>query len=144
VTIRDGRTSSEAVRRVAEVEAALARGIGARGIGAQGIGQGIGPEDDSMILEELIVVDSAGRLQIPPELREKSGIGGRVTLETTEEGVLIRPAAGQPEDKSPAIQPVEDEAPAKTTGASARRSVSHGVRQSVRSGVRRWFGRGKD
>jgi ABC-type lipoprotein export system ATPase subunit/bifunctional DNA-binding transcriptional regulator/antitoxin component of YhaV-PrlF toxin-antitoxin module len=126
VTIRDGRTSSEAVRRVAEVEAAL----------AQGLGQGVEPEDDSMILEELIVVDSAGRLQIPPELREKSGIGGRVTLETTEEGVLIRPAAGQPEDEGPAIQPVEDEAPAKTT----RRGVSHGVRQSVR----RWFGRGKD
>ncbi|HSG15143.1 MAG TPA: ATP-binding cassette domain-containing protein [Anaerolineae bacterium] len=132
VTIRDGRTSSEAVRRVAEVEAVLAQRVG-----VQGIEQDVDPENDSMILEELIVVDSAGRLQIPPEMREKSGIGRRVTLETTEEGVLIRPAAGQSEGESPAIQPLEVEPPPKTTRASAHRSV----RQGVRSGVRRWFGR---
>ena len=122
VTIRDGRTSSEAVRRVAEVEAVLARGIE--------------PADDSMILEELIVVDSAGRLQIPSELREKSGIGGRVTLETTEEGVLIRPAARQPQESGLASQLVEDERPPET----ARRGIRRGAVQSVR----RWFGRGKD
>jgi AbrB family looped-hinge helix DNA binding protein len=78
VTIRDGRTSSEAVRRVADVEAALAQGL-----------------QDTHFYEEYVVVDAAGRLQIPPDLREELGIGGRVTLERTEDGgVLIYPVAG--------------------------------------------------
>jgi ABC-type lipoprotein export system ATPase subunit/bifunctional DNA-binding transcriptional regulator/antitoxin component of YhaV-PrlF toxin-antitoxin module len=132
VTIRDGRTSSEAVRRVAEVEAALTQRIGDQRIGGQGTGPAVDPEDDSMMLEELIVVDSAGRLQIPPDLRDKSGIGGRVTLEATEEGVLIRPAAGQSEGFGAAVHSIEDEPPP----ASARR----GTRQRIW----RLFGRGKD
>ena len=76
VTIRDGRTSSETIRRVAEVEAALAKNIEATA---------------TSFYDELVVVDSAGRLQIPPDLRETTGIGDRVTLEATDEGVLIRP-----------------------------------------------------
>jgi putative ABC transport system ATP-binding protein len=74
VTIRDGRTSSEAVRRVADVEAALAQGL-----------------QDTHFYEEYVVVDAAGRLQIPPNLREELGIGGRVTLEEMEDGIFIRP-----------------------------------------------------
>jgi AbrB family looped-hinge helix DNA binding protein len=87
VTIRDGRTSSEAVRRVAEVEAALIKGVD---------GDAAPPTDGAgaIVLDEYTVVDAAGRLQIPPELREAMGIGERVTLEATEDGVLIRPAAG--------------------------------------------------
>lgn len=85
VTIRDGRTSSETVRRVADtsvnsvqaVEAALAENIEAT--------------VPAPVYEEYVVVDNAGRLQIPPDLREVAGIGDRVTLEVTEEGVLIRP-----------------------------------------------------
>ncbi len=80
VTIRDGRTSSEAIRRVAEVEAVLAEDIEATA---------------ASFYDELVVVDSAGRLQIPPDLRETTGIGDRVTLEATDEGVLIRPADGR-------------------------------------------------
>ena len=80
VTIRDGRTSSETIRRVAEVEAALAKNIEATA---------------TSFYDELVVVDSAGRLQIPPDLRETTGIGDRVTLEATDEGVLIRPADGR-------------------------------------------------
>ena len=80
VTIRDGRTSSEAIRRVAEVEAVLAEDIEATA---------------ASFYDELVVVDSAGRLQIPPDLREATGIGDRVTLEATDEGVLIRPADGR-------------------------------------------------
>ncbi|HUM71528.1 MAG TPA: ATP-binding cassette domain-containing protein, partial [Chloroflexota bacterium] len=79
VTIRDGRTSSETIRRVADtsvnsvqaVEAALA--------------------EPSHHFEEYVVVDNAGRLQIPPDLREATGIGDRVTLEAMEQGVLIKP-----------------------------------------------------
>jgi len=75
VTIRDGRTSSETIRRVAEVEEALTKAI--------------------PVYDELVVVDSVGRLQIPPDLRETTGIDDRVTLEATDEGVLIRPADGR-------------------------------------------------
>jgi len=78
VTIRDGRTSSEAVRRVADVEAALAQGIENAAAGVP-------------VYEEYVVVDDVGRLQIPPDLREEMNIGRRVTLEKTEQGVLIRP-----------------------------------------------------
>jgi bifunctional DNA-binding transcriptional regulator/antitoxin component of YhaV-PrlF toxin-antitoxin module len=46
------------------------------------------------IYEEYVVVDAAGRLQIPPDLREELGIGNRVTLEKVEGGVIIWPAAG--------------------------------------------------
>ena len=79
VTIRDGSTSSETVRRVADVEAALAQGA---------------QEASAHIYEEFVVVDGAGRLQIPPDLRAEMDIGDRVTLERSDGGILIRPVAG--------------------------------------------------
>jgi energy-coupling factor transporter ATP-binding protein EcfA2 len=85
VTIRDGSTSSETVRRVADVEAALAQGVATAG----------------HVYEEFVVVDGAGRLQIPPDLRAELDIGERVTLERTDGGILIRPAAGA----GPAVLP---------------------------------------
>jgi len=89
VTIRDGSTSSETVRRVADtslssvqaVEAALAQGAQEASAAAH-------------IYEEFVVVDGAGRLQIPPDLREELGIGNRVTLETADDAIVIRPVAG--------------------------------------------------
>jgi putative ABC transport system ATP-binding protein len=86
VTIRDGRTSSETIRRrgdgaVGDVEAALAQGLQLA-------------ETTDHHYEEYVVVDGAGRLQIPPELREEVGIGDRVTLAATEDGILIKPVRG--------------------------------------------------
>jgi len=81
VTIRDGSTSSETVRRVADVEAALTQG-------AQEASAAL------HVYEEFVVVDGAGRLQIPPDLRAEMDIGDRVTLERADGGILIRPAAG--------------------------------------------------
>lgn len=83
VTIRDGSTSSETVRRVADVEAALAASA----------------DPDAQpaavhVYEEYVVVDGAGRLQLPPNLRAEMGIVDRVTLERAEGGLLIRPPAG--------------------------------------------------
>lgn len=78
VTIRDGSTSSETVRRVADVEAALTQGI----------------SPSTHIYEEYVVVDGAGRLQIPPDLRAEMNIGDRVTVERDGNGILIRPVAG--------------------------------------------------
>jgi ABC-type lipoprotein export system ATPase subunit/bifunctional DNA-binding transcriptional regulator/antitoxin component of YhaV-PrlF toxin-antitoxin module len=86
VTIRDGSTSSETVRRVADVEAALAQGMPAT----------------AHVYEEFVVVDGAGRLQIPPDLRAEIGIGERVTLERTDGGILIRPAA----TAEPGVSPI--------------------------------------
>ena len=84
VTIRDGSTSSETVRRVADVEAALAQG-------RQDAGD---VPAATHVYDEYVVVDGAGRLQLSPDLREEMGIGDRVTLEKVDGGILIRPAAG--------------------------------------------------
>lgn len=86
VTIRDGSTSSETVRRVADVEAALASRLGHPGVEAAA--------DHVHVYEEFVVVDGAGRLQIPPDLRAEVGIGSRVTLERSGGGILIRPVDG--------------------------------------------------
>jgi ABC-type lipoprotein export system ATPase subunit len=88
VTIRDGSTSSETVRRVADVEAALAQGA----------------SPSVHIYEEFVVVDGAGRLQIPPDLRAEMSIGDRVTLERADGGILIRPVAGAASTASPSDQ----------------------------------------
>lgn len=47
--------------------------------------------------QELIVVDQAGRLQIPRELIERLGLGDRVRVEIVDDHIAIRPAArGEP------------------------------------------------
>jgi putative ABC transport system ATP-binding protein len=107
VTIRDGSTSSETVRRVADVEAALAQG-------AQEVSAAM------PVYEEYVVVDGAGRLQIPPDLREEMDIGDRVTLEKADGGILIRPVAGLQPIVSP-VQQVSDlledqQPPSRRTG----------------------------
>jgi bifunctional DNA-binding transcriptional regulator/antitoxin component of YhaV-PrlF toxin-antitoxin module len=53
-----------------------------------------------MILHEFVVLDSAGRLQIPKELREEYGISRRAQMETREDGILIRPVEGESESSS--------------------------------------------
>jgi ABC-type lipoprotein export system ATPase subunit len=110
VTIRDGSTSSETVRRVADVEAALAQGVPDMSAAAH-------------VYEEYVVVDGAGRLQLPPDVRDELGIIDRVTLERVDGGILIRPAAGFQPIVSPenhvALSP-EDEQPPPGPGARAK------------------------
>lgn len=89
VTIRDGRTSSERVRRtrdngtemVAEAAPNQAPPIAT-------------PVEESADFHEYVVVDYAGRLQIPREYLESMGISDRAQVELTEEGIVIRPAVG--------------------------------------------------
>jgi putative ABC transport system ATP-binding protein len=73
VTIRDGKTSMERIRHG-------------------------GPEsrDEQGAFREYVVLDSAGRLQIPPDIREEFGIGTRVEMDRVESGILIRPVPGAP------------------------------------------------
>lgn len=70
VAIRDGKTSTETRQVPSQVEAEV---------------------EAKVEVEELIVLDSAGRLQVPREYLEEYGIGDRARLERTPEGILIRP-----------------------------------------------------
>jgi ABC-type lipoprotein export system ATPase subunit/bifunctional DNA-binding transcriptional regulator/antitoxin component of YhaV-PrlF toxin-antitoxin module len=72
IAIRDGKLASETVRRErpSHIQA---------------------DEHHEEHYEELIVLDSAGRLQIPKAHREELQIRRRVTLEVVPEGILIKP-----------------------------------------------------
>ncbi len=93
VAIRDGKTSSEIVRgeRGEERRERLS-------------------SRDSPFYSEYVVLDSAGRLQVPREYLEQFGIGDRATLELTDEGILIRPVAGGRPAAAP-LRPEEEEPP---------------------------------
>ena len=104
VNIRDGKIASESLRP------------GGRRAGDADAEDEAGGE----AVEELTVLDAAGRLQVPRAYRESLGIRRRVRLELTEEGVLIRPVeAGGAEE---AVQALVDEATeeAKAGGLRAR------------------------
>jgi len=84
VAIRDGKLATETVRQTRAVTVEN---------GASGDGQNSEPlTTHEEVLEELTVLDSAGRLQIPKEYLQKVQIRSRFTLEVTDEGILIRPA----------------------------------------------------
>jgi ABC-type lipoprotein export system ATPase subunit len=75
VAIRDGRTSSETVRQAAtDGEATSAAAT------------------EQPRFKELVVVDSAGRLQVPKEYLRQLGIQGRVRLELRENEIAVIPA----------------------------------------------------
>ncbi len=79
VAIRDGMLASETVRQtVMRTPEWLAEN-----------GHDAGGEHHTF--EELVVLDKAGRVHIPPEYLEQVQIRGRARLEVTEAGILIRP-----------------------------------------------------
>ena len=117
VAIRDGKTATETVRQ------------SARANEAEGDSEAEDEFFEDDVFEELVVLDSAGRLQVPKEYLEYFEIKGRARLELTEDGVLIRPA---PE----AIQ-------AQMTGLTAPGDL---VLEAKAGGLRslplvQWFGR---
>ena len=92
VAIRDGKLASETVRRNRPgVKRRLADAEAERAELAEGW-------DDHF--EELIVLDSAGRLQIPKQYREQLGFENRVEMEVTEDSIVIRPAQNLEETSS--------------------------------------------
>jgi putative ABC transport system ATP-binding protein len=100
VTIRDGRISSETIRRVHDVESALTAGITMT--------------HEPHVFDEYLVVDEGGHLQLPLDLIEQAKIGDRVTLELNENGLLIKPVVGRQSIAEPLIEGLdEDEPPAK-------------------------------
>ena len=84
VAIRDGKTSTETIRQVSQLERAM-------------VGEHLPEKEETaeeVTYHEYVVLDSAGRLQVPREYLERFGIGDRAQLEVVDEGVLIRPTAG--------------------------------------------------
>lgn len=78
VAIRDGKTSSETLRQPSTPTATT---------------DTEGPVEHNLV--EYIVLDPAGRLQVPEEYRDRYGIGRRVTLETTADGIIIKAIPGE-------------------------------------------------
>jgi hypothetical protein len=48
-----------------------------------------------VMYEELVVLDAAGRLQVPRDYLDELRIGDRARVELTDRGILIRPVAGR-------------------------------------------------
>jgi ABC-type lipoprotein export system ATPase subunit/bifunctional DNA-binding transcriptional regulator/antitoxin component of YhaV-PrlF toxin-antitoxin module len=86
VAIRDGKTSSETVRKSRERTPADSDESQEPGSVHEAHGE--------HVFEELMMLDSAGRLQVPKEVRERYGIGDRVRMEETADGLLLRPVEG--------------------------------------------------
>jgi ABC-type lipoprotein export system ATPase subunit len=117
VSIRDGKIASETVR----IEP------------TEPIGAGTSSEDThpEVQLEEVLVLDSAGRLQLPREYLDQLKIKNRVKIELREGGILILPVSegsppGMKSDEEP--KPSADKTPLggsfkKSGGASLLKSV---------------------
>lgn len=73
VAVRDGKLATETVRQVTSTAA------------------GENPVEEKF--QEMFVLDSAGRLQVPKEYLEQFHIQRRVQLDIKEDGILIRPVA---------------------------------------------------
>jgi ABC-type lipoprotein export system ATPase subunit len=110
MAIRDGKAASETVRRAPVPTAPDGRVI----VHAPEDGPEPGPAHQEDHYEELHVLDSAGRLQVPKAYRQSLGIKDRVRMEMSEDGALIiRPidgAGAQTTDGGP--QPPTGETPA--------------------------------
>jgi ABC-type lipoprotein export system ATPase subunit len=105
VAIRDGRTSSETRRQ------ATANDVAADGEAAAGA-----PAKDEF--EELTVVDSAGRLQLPKDYLQRLNIQGRVRLELRDGEIIIHPAAQEASEAHAGRLSAELAEAAKTRGLS--------------------------
>ncbi len=107
VAIRDGMLASE-TRQMAPRPS---NGTGETLSGDAAINaNGTMPEDHSHhpgTLEELVVLDRAGRVHIPQEYLEQLNIRGRARLEVTDEGILIRPVERVGNERAISNKPTE-------------------------------------
>ena len=92
VSIRDGKTSTETVRQGPGREGDVSKVPSGGKLGAGVTMPQAAPAEVSF--EEYVVLDAAGRLQVPREYLEEWGIGTRAKLELVEEGILIKPING--------------------------------------------------
>jgi putative ABC transport system ATP-binding protein len=80
VAIRDGKTSTETIRQVQQLEHAM-------------IGEH--PTEESVTFHEYVVLDGAGRLQIPREYLDTLNIGDRAFVEMEGDRIVVRPVEGR-------------------------------------------------
>lgn len=105
VEIRDGKTSREAVRRSDDMlmagpdrsdsellEAASLNWAADEGVTSAAAAADSDSENETH--EHFALLDSAGRLQLPPEIREAHGITRRVRLVNEEDRIVIMPPDG--------------------------------------------------
>jgi peptide/nickel transport system ATP-binding protein len=83
IAIRDGRTSTETVR-------ITSNGLQAADDDAAAHSPSTAQAEASVHFEELVVLDSAGRLQLPGDQRALAGIGRRARVELVDGGILIK------------------------------------------------------
>ena len=123
VAIRDGKTSSETIRQQSlNVQPSPTTPGGETSSSA--------PRHEEVTFEEVTLLDAAGRLQIPREYLEKFNIKGRVQLEVTPEGVLIRPAKSNSSDQAAVHSPADSGPAPEVRGLRAWASRMRGRRQS--------------
>jgi len=79
VAIRDGKLATETVRRSGSLNGDSA--------------DQVLEDDHESEFEELIVLDSAGRLQLPKDYLDQLAIQNRVRLELLNDGIMIRPVS---------------------------------------------------
>jgi peptide/nickel transport system ATP-binding protein len=75
----------------------------------------------------LVVLDSAGRLQLPGEQRALAGIGRRARVELVDGGILIRPADDDRAEAPAAETPAADPAYQSLYSAEPPASAANGV-----------------
>ena len=83
VAIRDGKISTETVRQVSQIEQVIKGGEQHTG--------GENPAAEKVEYHEYVVLDSAGRLQIPRDFLEELGIGKRALMDLADNRIIIRP-----------------------------------------------------
>jgi len=91
VAIRDGKTSTERVRRVRTMQDGEPQVLEQQ---FQDTVEANAKMEEHVTYHEYVVLDAAGRLQIPREYLEKLGISDRAQVDLTEEGIVIKPAMG--------------------------------------------------
>lgn len=96
VAIRDGKISTETIRQVSQLEHVMA---GEHASADTEHGAETPHMKEHITFEEFVVLDSAGRLQIPKEIREDLGIGKRAYMEMGDNCIVIRPVENE-EDES--------------------------------------------
>jgi ABC-type multidrug transport system ATPase subunit len=113
VAIRDGKTATETVR-----QSVVNTGVPN--------GELTGQDDLDQVeevFEELIVLDSAGRLQVPQEYLDHFEIKGRARIELTEDGILILPAPQFDQTQAAGIEVADYMSERRGLGQIVSRSV---------------------
>jgi peptide/nickel transport system ATP-binding protein len=130
IAIRDGQTSTETVR----VESAELRVQSNQAVDPQ-----LSTHNSQLIArsQELVVLDSAGRLQLPSDQRALAGIGRRARAELVDGGILIRPADDE-RAEAPAAAPADVTSYQSLYNADPPAKATNGV---AGNGKRGWWPR---